>query len=121
MKLFRRHGYEVTLNRVRDTVTIREGDEKLTLYVDSEINSIMKGIHEAEKLIVNINGESQKSERVHAARMFAIAIFGKEQTDKLFDFYHGNENCVISICGLYFSDKKHGLSRKIVKIQKKIK
>lgn len=116
--IFRR---SLTLNRVRDKVSIKEGNEKIILYVDSEINSIMKGIREAEKLIVGINGESKKEERTYAARMFATAIFGKEQTDQLFEFYHGNEDCVISICGIYFSDRKHGLSKKITKIQKKIR
>ncbi len=111
----------ITLNRVRDRVVIREGDEKIILFVDDEINSLMRKIREAEKLIISINGESQKSERIYAARMFSEALFGEKQTKDLFHFYHENEDCVISICGIYFSDKKHGLSKKIAKMQKKRK
>ena len=54
-----------------------------------------------------------------AAREFSVAIFGEEQTEQLFDFYHGDENCVVTICGMYFGDPKNGLGKKITKAQKK--
>ena len=47
MKLFRR-GYEMTLNRVHDTVTIREGDEKITLTVNGDAMRMVAGLNKAQ-------------------------------------------------------------------------
>lgn len=114
-------GKVITLNRVRDSVTFREGNEEIRLKVDSEVNGLMKRIISAEKKIMAITAETARPEKTEAAREFAVAIFGEEQAEKIFEFYNGNEECVITICGMYFSDKKHGLCRKITKAQKKLK
>ena len=45
MKLFKRHGYELTLNRVHDTIVIREGDETLTLTVNGDAMRMVAGLN----------------------------------------------------------------------------
>lgn len=110
-----------TLNRVRDSVTIREGNEEINLYVDSDVESLMMRLQAAQKQLLKITGDTSDEERIKAANSLSVAMFGKEQTKQLFDFYHGDENCVVTICGMYFADKKNGLSKKIAKAQKKLK
>lgn len=112
---------EYTLNRVRDQITVKEGNETLQLYVDFDPNTIVHRIQKAQKTLLNIKPDSEREERIQAAKALAVAIFGEEQTQQLFDFYHDDENCVVTICGMYFSDQKHGLGKKITQAQKKNK
>ena len=118
MKLFNA-GYKVTLNRVRDSITVKEGKEALELYVDSDANSLMNRLHEAQKRLQSVNEDPSEENKTDAATFLSTAIFGADQTKKLFDFYHGDAGCVVTICGMYFSDKRNGLGKKITKIQKK--
>lgn len=110
---------EYSLNRVRDHITIKEGNDALPLYVDCDPGTIVYRIQKAQKVLTEIKPESTREERIKAAREFSVAIFGEEQTEQLFDFYHGDENCVLTICGMYFGDQKNGLGKKITKAQKK--
>ena len=112
---------ELTLNRVRDHVTIREGNDTLTLTVDSEATALITRILAAQKVMNTITAESSQLDREGAAIAFSSAIFGKEQTSQLFDFYKGNADCVVTICGMYFGDTKNGLGKKITKVQKRLK
>lgn len=114
--LFKR-GY--SLNRVRDKITVREGNETLELFVDSDSRSLIHRLQEANKEIEKINGESTDEQKKLAAVGFAEAMFGGEQAGKLMDFYHGDYASVITICSMYFEDKKNGLAKKITKAQKK--
>ena len=57
-----------------------------------------------------------ESAKQDAARMFARAIFGTEQSDKLFHFYDCDPITLITACGVYFRSQ---LSKKITKAQKK--
>lgn len=120
-KIKARFRHEISLNRVRDNITIREGDETLTLRVDSDANSIISRLRKAQKTVSEINGETTDAEREQAAHDLSEAIFGKQQTEKLFDFYNGDASCVVTICGMYFGDPKHGLGKKITKAQMKNK
>ena len=110
---------EYTLNRVRDHITIREGKDTLPLYVDCDPGTIVYRIQKAQKTLTEIKPESTREDRIKAANEFAVAIFGEEQAQQIFDFYHGDENCVVTICGMYFGDPKNGLGKKITKAQKK--
>ena len=110
---------EISLNRVRDNITIREGSEKLTLYVDSDANTLIHGIMAANKELEGLKESDSEDKKKSAAMGMAITMFGAEQADKLLAFYHGNYGCVITICGMYFGDKKYGLGKKITKAQKK--
>lgn len=110
-----------TLNRVRENVTFREGNEEINLYVDADANALAFRLRMAQEQLLKINEQSSLEDRKKAAETLSDAVFGHEQTVKLFDFYHGDENCVVTICGMYISDKKKGLISKIVKAQKRIR
>ena len=110
---------EISLNRVRDSITIREGDEKITLYVDSDANTLIHGIMAANKELEALKDDDSEDRKRSAAMAMARAMFGVEQADKLLEFYRGNYGCVITICGMYFGDAKYGLGKKITKAQKK--
>lgn len=107
---------EITLNRVHDTVCIREGDERLTLKVDADPNRIIAGLSYAGKLLQALTAESTEEQRHDAIMYYARSIFGPDQAEKLLDFYHGDAGCVVNVCGKYFSER---LAKKITKAQKK--
>lgn len=109
------------MNRVRDSIVIREGNETITLNVDSDANSLMMRLQKAQKELAGVNEDPSEEHRIQAAHSLAVAMFGTEQAEKLFEFYHGNAGCVVTICGMYFGDKKNGLGKKITKAQKKTK
>ena len=117
MKLFRR-GYEMTLNRVHDTVTVREGDEKLTLTVNGDAMRIVAGLNRAQAKMKEIDENAPDEDVIEAAEYFATVLFGKEQAAQLMAFYANDPGCVITVCGKYFRER---LAEKITKAQKKLK
>ena len=117
MKFFRK-GYEMTLNRVHDTVTIREGDERLTLSVNGDAMHMIAGTNKANQKLQALTDDSKDEEVLEAAEYFAAVIFGREQAAQLMAFYANDPGCVISVCGQYFKER---LVDKIVKVQKKAK
>lgn len=116
MGLFRR-GYEMTLNRVHDTVKIREGDETITLTVNGDSLRMVAGLNKAQAKMKALTDESTDEEIREAAEYFAAVLFGREQTEKLMAFYADDAGCVISACGKYFKER---LADKIAKAQKKL-
>lgn len=108
----------LTLGRVYDTVTIREGGEKLKLHVNADPSRIVVGLSQAQKRLVTINEETTDEERKEIALFFAGVIFGEEQAQKLLDYYYGDSSCVVAVCGQYFAKR---LSKLITKAQKKTK
>ena len=110
---------ELTLNRVRDHITIREGNDTLNLTVDSNANMLIREVRTAQKTLQRLQEENNEELKETAAKQLSEAIFGKEQAGQLLDFYNGNFECVITICGMYFGDHKNGLGKKITKAQKK--
>lgn len=117
MKLFRR-GYEMTLNRVYDTVSVNEGGEKLLLTVNGDAMRIVAGLNKAQQKLRELTDDSPEEEVRDAAEYFAAVIFGQEQAKKLSAFYADDPGCIISVCGQYFKDR---LAGKIAKVQKKAK
>lgn len=117
MKFFRK-GYEMTLNRVHDTVTIKEGDERLTLSVNGDAMHMIAGMNKANQKLQALTDDSKDEEVVEAAEYFAAVIFGREQAARLMRFYANDPGCVISVCGQYFKER---LVDRIVKVQKKAK
>ena len=96
MALFRR-GYELTLNRVHDTITIREGGETLPLTVNGDAMRIVAGLSKAQKKLQELKDDSTDAEVKESAEYFASVIFGKEQAAKLMAFYADDPGCVISV------------------------
>ena len=117
---FFRKDYEITLNRVHDTVRINENGEKLTLVVNADPMRLVAGLNKAQKeLNEAVNAENPDEAEIRkAAETFATVIFGQEQATKLMEFYTGDAACVINVCGQYFKDR---LGNKIAAQQKKMK
>lgn len=108
---------DLSLGRVYDNVAIREGDNTLKLHVNADPTRMVVGLSQAHKQLAVIKEGTPDEDREKAARFFAEVIFGKEQTQQLFDYYFGDSACVIALCGKYFSSRLSGL---ISKAQKKI-
>lgn len=115
MKIFNR-GYEMTMNRVHDKITIKEGDERITLVVNGDAMRMVAGLNKAQAKMKGLNEESPDDEVREAAEYFAAVIFGKAQAAQLMAFYADDPGCVITVCGQYF---KARLAAKIAKVQKK--
>lgn len=110
--------YSLSLNRVHDTVRIREGNDFLRLVVDGDPMRMVAGLNQAQKMLVLINSETSEEEKRTTAEYFATVIFGKEQAAQLMTFYRDDALCVVNVCGQYFRDR---LSKLITKAQKKVK
>ena len=117
MSLFNR-GYKLTLNRVHDTVLIKEGEESLTLTVNGDAMRIVAGLNKAQAKMTELNDDSPDDVVKETAEYFAAVIFGREQAAQLMKFYADDPGCVIALCGKYFKER---LAGKIAKVQKKAK
>jgi len=109
----------LSLNRVRDRVEIKEGNEMLELVVDADCMRIVPLISDArEKMIqaAQYEGEGKEEKEKEAALNFARVIFGTEQAEKLEKFYLNDAACIAELCGRYFTGY---MARKITKAQKK--
>lgn len=115
-----RKGYEISLNRVHDTVSIREGDESLVLTVNADSQRMVAGLTKAQQKMKDVaeSNEPTDEQTREVALYFAGVIFGKEQAEQLLKFYADDPASVISVCGQYF---KNRLADKIRKVQQKIK
>lgn len=114
--MFGRH--EITQNRVRDTISFKEGSEKLTLRVDADPMRLVVGLSQVQKMLKTITEETPAQEIADAAKFFATVIFGEEQASQLMAFYLNDGGCVINVCGKCF---REFLLKKITKAQKKAK
>lgn len=109
--------FNISLNRVHDTVRIKEGNDTLVLNVNGDPKRMVAGLTQAQTLLSAIKDDSSNEDIKQAAEFFSNVIFGKEQTEKLMEFYHQDSGCVINICGQYFSERLKVL---IIKAQKKM-
>lgn len=110
--------YEVTLNRVHDSISIKEGNERLTLTVNGDAMRMVAGLNKAQKKMLELKDDATDEQVKETAEYFASVIFGQEQARKLMDFYADDPGCVISVCGQYFKER---LADRIAKVQKKSK
>lgn len=115
MTLFHK-GYEMTLNRVQDTVVFREGEEKLTLHVSGDSFRMVAGLNKAQAKMKTLTDDTNEDEFKEVALFFAGVIFGTEQAKKLLEFYNGDPGATITVCGRYFENR---LGKLIAKQQKK--
>ena len=111
-------GYKLTLNRVHDSITIKEGDETLKLTVNGDSMRMVAGLNKAQKKMLELDDNATDEQVKECAEYFAAVIFGKEQAAQLMAFYADDPGCVISVCGQYF---KNRLAGKIAAVQKKMK
>ena len=108
----------MTLNRVHDTVTVREGDEKITLTVNGDAMRMVAGLTKAQAKMKELTDDSPDDVVKDCAEYFAAVIFGKEQAARLMAFYADDPGCVIAACGQYFQKR---LADKITAVQKRMK
>lgn len=111
-------GRTFTLNRVHDSIVIKEGAERLVLTVDGDSMRMVAGLNKAQQKMKSVNDDTPDEEVLECADYFASVIFGKEQAAKLMEFYNNDPGCVINVCGKYFRER---LAGKIAKVQKKMK
>lgn len=115
-------GYEISLNRVHDTIKIKENGETLTLTVNADPMRMVSGLNKAQeklKALVTVEdggGEPSENEIKETAEYFAAVIFGAEQARALMDFYANDAGCIINVCGKYFRER---LGAKISAVQKR--
>lgn len=110
--------YKVTLNRVHDKVIVHEGNDKIILTVNADSMRMVAGLTAAQAKLKAITDETPDDEVKSAGKYFATVIFGKEQAEKLMEFYADDPASVIAVCGQYFKGR---LADKITKVQKKLK
>ena len=111
--------YKITLNRVHDLIEVREGTEHLILRVDADAMDLVRTINSLEPRLNAIQDDAEAEKEADSiAREFCTAIFGNEQTDKIFDFYNNSGVAVLGIVGKYFSER---LGKLITKAQKRAK
>ena len=101
---------------ISDTIRFRNVDRVITLTVKSGASSMILGVKKAQERLTALNDNSTDEDRYEGARFFAETLFGKEQADRLFDFYDGDPLVIIAVCGQYFSTR---LAKIITKAQKK--
>jgi hypothetical protein len=112
-RLFR--GRAISLGRVRDCITFREGDEDIRLRVDSDSRTLMAGMRKVQVALGELDANDDAAVR-KAGIEFAECLFGKEQSNRLFQFYSGDARAVIRACGEY---SKRYLLKRITKAQEK--
>lgn len=115
-----KRAYNITLNKVHDTVRITENGDALTLVVNADPVRMVAGLEKAQQKLQTVaKAENpQEQDMKDAAELFARVIFGPEQARQLMEFYGEDAASVINVCGNYF---KQRLGDKISKVQKKMK
>ena len=100
---------------VSDKVTFRNVEKTITVYVRSDATSLIVNLKRAQEKLKELTDQSSEKERMEAARVFASAIFGEKEGDRLCKFY-GEPMAIVSVCGIYFDER---LKDKITKAQKR--
>ena len=108
--------YTLSLNRVHDSIRVKEGNDTLDLTVDADPMRMVAALNKAQKILKGVNDNSNEEDIKSAALMFASAIFGDRQAYQIMEFYHDDAGCVINLCGRYFADRLSGI---ITKVQKR--
>jgi hypothetical protein len=109
--------YTISTNHIRDKVAFVEGGEKLVLTVDVDPFGIIGELTGVIDDLKKLNDNSSPEEIMRLCRELGVKMFGEVQTQKLFEFYGGNEKQLFSVLTRYFIER---LNKKIVEAQKKI-
>lgn len=110
--------YEITLHQIHDRITVREGNDRLSLVVNGDPMRLVGGLNKAQKKMQELNESATDEQIIECAEFFASVIFGDTQAKELMKFYADDPGCVITLCGRYFKER---LADKIAKAQKKLK
>lgn len=112
--MFFRH--EISPYSVTDKIIFRNVDKTLSLTVRTDASSIVLGLKKVNDRLSQMTDETPESDRLMAARFFAVTLFGEDQGNRLCVFYHDDPLAIINACGMYFRER---LSKKITKVQKR--
>lgn len=111
--------YKCSLGRVHDLLEARETGERLFLRVDADAFELARLINSLADKLTAITGDDMEAAEAQAgevAREFCTAIFGKAQTDKIFDLYNHDVGAVLGFCCKYYNER---LWKKITRAQKR--
>ena len=108
--------YTMSLNRVHDSIRVKEGNDTLDLTVDADPMRMVAALNKAQKILKGVDDNSSEEDIRSAALLFTSAIFGDIQAHQIMEFYHDDAGCVINLCGRYFADRLSGI---ITKVQKR--
>jgi hypothetical protein len=114
--MFGKKSKEISLNRIHDTVTFRESDDKLTLKVYADPMRVSAGLLHVRRKMQSMDENSPDEEQEAVALEMATVIFGEDQGKQLMEFYRNDAAGVLNVCLLYFRQR---LSNLIIKAQKK--
>lgn len=106
----------LTLNHVHDRITVKEGNERITLLIDADVTDLARKCKTALSVIERAREDPEA--RAGAGLALSKAIFGEAQTRRLLDFYGGNEVAVLEISVKAFTMR---LASQIEKAQRKAK
>jgi ribosomal protein S24E len=109
--------FTLSSNNVRDKVAYVEGSERLVLTVDVDPIGFFDSMNGVIADLKKLNNESTDDDYMRVAVDMAHRMFGKEQTDALIDFYHGNKKQIFSMVTRYFLERLNIL---ITEKQKKL-
>lgn len=111
--------FRLSLNRVHDLIEVKEGTERLRLRVDADPMELVRLITKLEpKLNAIQTNEEAKAEARGICQEFCAAIFGKEQSSRLFEFYNHDALAVLDVLSKYLSER---LVARAAKTQKRAK
>ena len=100
---------------VIDNIEFYDGKNTLPVNVRADAAALVVNIKKVHDKLSTLTDESTEETNAETARMFAHAIFGQEDGDRVCAFYR-DPLTVISVCGKYFKDR---LADKITKAQKR--
>ena len=97
--------FTISLNRVRDQIAVKEGEQEIILTVDSDANTLVRRLKKSKETMDAVNEQTTEEQKLEAARELASAIFGDEQAEALILFYSENAGNVAEVCARYFEDR----------------
>ena len=117
--MFFRKPYKISLHLVNDYPTFQNGDKVITMHVQGKAQGFIFALMFANGFMKSVSKESTEQKVKNAAMLYAAAIFGKEQAEKLMDLCDGETAGLVQACNKYFNKRLKYLIRNELKQQKK--
>lgn len=101
--------FTISTNHVRDKVAFVEGNERLVLSVDVDPLGFMDQMRSVIADLKTLDNNSTDEDFMRIADEMARKMFGDSQTEKLIEFYGGNQKQIFSVVSRYFVERLNGL------------
>ena len=108
--------HEISPYSVNDKVRFRNLDKTIDIDVKADASQLVTGLMKANARLTGMTEETTEEEKTKSALLFAGAMFGNAQAEKLLEFYDREPLSLINACSVYF-DKR--LKKLITKAQKR--